>query len=320
VNVKLLIEGEEEIGSPHLAGLLHERTERLAADLIVFSDTMTWSADAPAVCLGVRGLVKARLEIHGPERDIHAGAVSGAAPKPALELARVLSALHDSDGRVAVAGFYDDVREASATEHASITALTADEQQWLDRTRTRSVVGERGRSIGERLYLRPSAEVETLLCGDPVGPSRGAIAAAATADVQLSLVPDQEPAKASDQLRAWAAAQVGADFRWSLTVGELARQAPYTTPADLPALRILADAMAQAWDRPVGHMRNAGSGPAALLAETVGAPVLFFGTGLPEDHWHGPDESVDLEVLFNGAATLALFWTRLADQVIAERR
>jgi acetylornithine deacetylase/succinyl-diaminopimelate desuccinylase-like protein len=264
------------------------------------------------VCLGIRGMVKAELEISGPTTDIHAGAVSGVAPNPAVELVRVLGRLHTPDGKVAIPGFYDDVFEASEQERRELTTLTADESAWVARTGTRAVIGEAGRSLGERLYLRPAAEVESLLSGDPVGSERGVIPAGATASIQLSLVPDQDPAKASEQLQAWLADEVSNDFGWTLTIGEVQRQLPYSTPPDHPAVAVLIDAMTEAWDRPAATMRNAGTGPAALLAETIGAPVLFFGTGLPEDHWHGPDESVHVGVLLKGAATIALFWTRLS--------
>jgi acetylornithine deacetylase/succinyl-diaminopimelate desuccinylase-like protein len=125
-------------------------------------------------------------------------------------------------------------------------------------------------------------------------------------------VPDQDVAEVSDLLRAWVAENLPDYVEHTLTVTETTRQAPYVTPPDHPALDVLAEAMGDAWGRPAGWMRNAGSAPAALLAEATGGPVLFFGTGLPEDGWHDSDESVHLGVLVNGAVTLGLFWDRVA--------
>lgn len=317
VNLTLLIDGEEETGSPNLAALLDEYADRITADLVVFSDTMTWSADEPAMCVGIRGLIKGELELRGARTDLHSGAVSGAAPNAAEALIAVLSGLHDADGRVSIPGFYDDVREATADERAELARLTGDEQDWLERTGTHAVVGERDRSIGERLYTRPAAEVIALAAGDPEPPTRGTVPASATAQLQLSLVPDQDPAAITARLREWIAARVPDGFAHELRIPEEISAPPYATPLEHPAVPLLSGAMADAWGgtargRPIGRMRNAGSGPVALLADKARAPVLFFGTGLPEDRWHGPDESVDVDTLLTGATALALFWQRLA--------
>jgi acetylornithine deacetylase/succinyl-diaminopimelate desuccinylase-like protein len=313
VHLKLLVEGEEETGSAGFADLLDEHADRLGADLVVVSDTMTWSAERPAVVARNRGMMKAQLELFGPERDIHAGAVSGVAPNPATELVRLLARLHDDDGRVAIPGFYDDVREAPDDERAAIARLTADADDWVRRTGTRAVVGERDRSIGERLYLRPAAEVGALVSGDAGPPLRGVVAASARGEIQLGLVPDQDPSVITELLRKWVADQLPEHVGHELTVAERISQPPYVTPPDHPALGALTEAMAAAWGVEPGRMGNAGSGPGALLNERLDAPVVFFGTGLPDDHWHGPDESADLDVLLKGAATLAVFWRRLAE-------
>jgi acetylornithine deacetylase/succinyl-diaminopimelate desuccinylase-like protein len=310
--VKLLVEGEEELGSPHLAELLDEREDRVGADLVVLSDTMLWAADAPAVCVATRGLLQAELEVMGPMTDIHTGVVAGIAPSPVLETARLLAGLHDDDGRVTLPGFYDRVREPSGEVRARLAELPWDEEAWTARTRTRSVGGERGWTPVERLYLRPAAEVTTITGGDLSDPTRGVLPSLVTASVQLSLVPDQDPAEVGEQLRRWVTDRISDTVAWQLTVAGDAAQPAYATPPDLPALELLAGAMSQAFGRDAGWMGNSGSGPAALLAERAGAPVVFFGTGLPEDRWHDSDESVRVDVLLAGAATVALFWPALA--------
>jgi acetylornithine deacetylase/succinyl-diaminopimelate desuccinylase-like protein len=312
VNLKVLVEGEEETGSAHLADVLHEHRERLDADLIVFSDTLTWRADHPAVCLSLRGMVTAHLEVMGPLRDVHSGAASGPAPNPAIELGRLLGQLHDDKGRITLPGFYDDVTEPSARFRGELAALPFSEGDWLDRSETRSIAGEVGYTVLERLWARPALEIISMIAGDPVGVTRAAIPSVAAADISIRIVTDQRAEAVTDQLRRWVADTISDRFDYRLTVAEEIAQEPYRTPDDLPAVEILAQAMREGFQRPVGRMGNAGGGPAVLLRDVVDAPVLFFGTGLPEDHWHDSDERASVDVLLSGAATLAIFWERLA--------
>ncbi|GGP85913.1 M20/M25/M40 family metallo-hydrolase [Saccharothrix coeruleofusca] len=312
VNLKFLVEGEEEIGSLHLAGLVDDNRDRLGADLVVFSDTLLWRADHPAICTSVRGLVLAHLEVLGPLRDVHSGAVSGPAPNPVEELSRLLARLHDDKGRVTLPGFYDDVAEAPERLRAELAALPFTEDDWLTRSDTRTVGGEAGYTVLERLWTRPALEVLTVVAGDPVGASRAAVPAVASADLSIRTVPDQKVAVVAEQVRRWVADTISDRVDYELTVSEDSGQEPYRTPEDLPAVDALAAAMAEGFGAPPGRMGNAGGGPAELLARTLDAPVVFFGTGLPEDRWHDSDERVSVDVLLAGAATLARFWSRLA--------
>jgi len=312
VNLKFLVEGEEETGSAHLRGLLHENRRRLDADLVVFSDTLLWRADHPAVCMGLRGMISAHLEIFGPLRDVHSGAVSGPAPNPVLELSRLLAQLHDDKWRITLPGFYDDVTEPSQRLRAELAKLPFTEQDWLHRSDTRSVGGEAGYTVLERLWARPAAEVISVLAGDPVGLSTAAVPAVAAADLSIRTVPDQRVADVAEQLRRWVADTISDRVDYRLDIAEETAQEPYRTPEDHPAVTALAAAMADEFGRPAGRMANAGGGPADLLATTLDAPVVFFGTGLPEDRWHDSDERVCIDVLLTGAATLANFWARLA--------
>jgi acetylornithine deacetylase/succinyl-diaminopimelate desuccinylase-like protein len=314
VTLRLLVEGEEETGSAHLAELLREQSDRVAADLVVVSDTMTWASDRPAICVGNRGMMKAEVEIRGAASDTHGGAVAGAAPNAADELVRVLAQLHDAGRTVTVPGFYDDVTDPGPDEAAELARLTADQADWLRRTGTGRVHGEPGRSLGELLFTRPALEVLMLAAGDAQPPTTGTMPAAARAELQVSLVPEQHPDRVAAQLESWFAAHVADGFVHRLTVADTVNQPAYLTPPDHPVLEVFARSMAEVWGLPVGRMRNAGGAPTVLLSAAAGAPVAFFGTGLPEDNWHGPDESVDLDVLIKGAATLATAWPRLAQR------
>jgi acetylornithine deacetylase/succinyl-diaminopimelate desuccinylase-like protein len=312
VNLKFLVEGEEETGSPHLEQLLEQNRERLAADLVIYSDTMLWRADHPAVCTSLRGTINARLEVYGPLRDVHGGGVSGPAPNPIIALAQLLGGLYDEKGRVTVAGFYDDVLEPSERRREELARLPFSEEDWLDRSETRSTSGEAGYTVLEQLWTRPAIEVLSIAGGETTGLPTAAIPAVAAADLSIRTVPDQTVPSVAEQLRKWVADTISPDVDYRLEVGEESGAEPYQTPEDHPAVHALAEAMEQGFGTPAGRMGNAGGGPAELMARMLGAPLVFFGTGLPEDRWHDSDERVSIDVLRKGAATLAHLWPRLA--------
>lgn len=313
VNLKYLVEGEEELGSGHLADLLERERERLRADVVVFSDTIQWKEGNPAVVTSMRGMTGATLRVVGPARDVHSGAVSGPAPNPTHALVRVLAALHDDRGRITLPGFLDDVEEPTDERRRELRDLPFDTRVWLDRTETNSVTGEGGHTIEEQLWARPSIEVLTLLAGDPTGFPRAVIPSEATASISIRTVPHQRVATIAEQLRRFVAEQMPDGVTYELTIPEETGQDPYVTP-DGPALDALVRAMERGHGTPTaGRMGNAGGGPAELLGRVVDAPVLFIGTGLPEDHWHASDESIDVQMLLDGAASIAHLWDELRD-------
>ncbi|MEU8229063.1 M20/M25/M40 family metallo-hydrolase [Actinoplanes sp. NPDC048967] len=195
---------------------------------------------------------------------------------------------------------------------AELAALPFTEQDWLERSETRSVTGEAGYTVLEKLWTRPAAEIITMVAGDPVGVTRSAIPAVASATISIRTVTGQRCADVAEQLRRWVAETISEAVDHRLTVAEETMQEPYETPQDLPALEALVAAVEDGFGVPAGRMGNAGGGPAELLARELGCPVMFFGTGLPEDRWHDSDERVSIEMPVNGAATLAYLWQRLA--------
>lgn len=311
VNIKFLIEGEEETGSPHLKDLLAEHGPLLECDLVVFSDTVQWRTNAPAVVTSMRGIVGATLAVTGPARDVHSGVASGVTANPAHVLAELISALHDDEQRIMLPGFYDAVQPLTRERRQELDDLPFDEADWLERTETRHVIGEPEFTVKERLWARPSLEVLSLLAGDPEGMPRSVIPSVASASISIRTVPNQKVHEVADQLRAFVAERMPETVTYTLEVDEHTPQEAYVTPEG-SALDALQRAIGQGFDvDSVGRMGNAGGGPADLLATTFGAPVVFFGTGLPEDHWHASDESVDIEMLLRGAASLAHFWREL---------
>jgi acetylornithine deacetylase/succinyl-diaminopimelate desuccinylase-like protein len=313
VNLKFLIEGEEEMGSPHLADLLAEQGDKFACDVIVFSDTLQWEAGKPALVTSMRGMVSASLTVSGPKRDVHSGAVSGVSPNPIHVLVDVLSHLHEEDGRIALPGLYDDVDEITDERAEELQALSFDDDEWLERTETRSIGGEEGFSVKERLWARPALEILSVLAGDPEGIPRAVIPSQATAELNIRTVPSQRVSVVADQIRAYFSEKMPPGVDYTLQVAVESGQEPYVTPRG-EELEALERAASRSNGAPVsGRMGNAGGGPAELLARMLGAPVLFVGTGLPEDHWHSSDESIEVDMLLRSGATIAHLWTELGE-------
>ncbi|WP_330259643.1 dipeptidase [Streptomyces murinus] len=311
VNLKLLIEGEEESGSPHFRTLVEERAERLAADAVIVSDTGMWAEDTPTVCTGMRGLAECEIRLYGPDQDIHSGSFGGAVPNPATAVARLVAALHDERGHVAVPGFYDGVVELTDRERELFAELPFDEERWLRTAKSRATQGEAGHTTLERIWARPTAEVNGIGGGYQGPGSKTIIPSAALVKLSFRLVAGQDPDHVEKAVRAWAADQVPAGIRCEIDFGSATR--PCLTPLDHPALKAVARAMGRAFEGPVRFTREGGSGPAADLQEVLGAPVLFLGISVPSDGWHAPDEKVELDLLLKGVETSAYLWADLAE-------
>lgn len=312
VTLRFLIEGEEESGSPHFAALLAERRDRLAPDTVVVTDTGVFARDFPTTTVGMRGLTGCQIDFHGPDVDLHSGSFGGAVANPLTALATLLAALHDGDGHVTIPGFYDKVVPVAADERAAYAALPFDEEAWLaGPARSRAAVGEAGYSTLERIWSRPTAEVNGMW-GGYTGPGHKTIVPSdASAKLSFRLVPDQRGADLRAGVQRFVAEHtprgITATLHW-----EGDGVAPVRTPMDSPALAALVRAMERAFDAEVGYSREGGSGPEADLAEVLGAPVVFLGVGLPDDAIHSPNERVVLPMLERGAEAAAYLWSELA--------
>lgn len=311
VTLKLLIEGEEESGSPHFAELLRANRERLRCDTVVVTDTGMWAHDVPTTCVGMRGLVGCQLDVHGPDGDLHSGSFGGAVPNPLTVLCRVLGGLHDESGRVNVPGFYDRVVAPTAAERVAYAALPFDERRFLGAAQSRAAAGEAGWSTLERLWARPTAEVNGIWGGYTGPGGKTIVPSDAHAKLSFRLVPDQEPAQVAETVRSWLAERMPAGIRWSAQF-EGSGVRPCRTPLDAPALGSVTRAMGRAFGAEVGYTREGGSGPEADLADTLAAPVVFLGVGLDEDRIHAPNEKVEVELLLKGAEAAAHLWADLA--------
>ena len=315
VHLKLLAEGEEESGSAHLASLLAAHREALACDAIVVTDTGMVGRDAPTVCTGMRGMVDTEVVFRGAEVDLHSGQFGGAVPNPVTELARLVAALHDEHGRVQVPGFYDDVRPPSDRERAAWAALPFDEPAWLagSAAGARATAGEEGWSTYERLWARPTAEVNGLH-GGYGGPGHKTIVPhAATAKLTFRLVADQDPARVLAGVREFVAAHTPPGIEAEVIAGGPGVP-PLICDVDSTLVTTIREAMGAALGAEVLPAREGGSGPEALLSTELAAPLAFLGVMLPSDRIHAPDERAVLPLLLAGAEATAHLWRLLGSR------
>ena len=313
VDLTLLVEGEEESGSPHIMELLEAYRDELAADLIVVSDTGIFGPETPSVCIGMRGLVAAEIHVHGPDIDLHSGSFGGAVPNPIAELSRILAALHDDDRHVAVPGFYDDVVEPTEAERAATAALPFDEEAWITGpAASRAAAGEAGWTTLERVGARPTAEINGIW-GGYTGPGNKTIVPTdAYAKVTFRLVGKQQPAVIQQQVTEFvtAAARPGVTVEIHWDGGGVA---PLYVDTTHPATTATRKALGLAFDTDVVLMtREGGSGPEAELAGVIGAPLVFLGVMTDEDQIHAPNEKAAVSLLLKGCEAVAHLWRELA--------
>ncbi len=312
VTLKMIVEGEEESGSPHFADLLRRERDRLACDVIVVTDTSMWAADVPSMCTGMRGVIDAQIDVYGPERDLHSGSFGGAVPNPLHALADLLAGLHDADGRVTLPGFYDQVRALTDAERELFARLPFDEKAWLATAgNSGAAFGEAGYSTIERLWARPTAEINGMWGGHTGPGGKTIVPREAHAKLSFRVVADQDPADVAGMLRDYVARRGPAGVEVIVTVdGPGVR--PSFSPIDSPAVAAGRRAMERAFGREVLFTREGGSGPEADLTDILGAPLVFIGVGLDEDQIHAPNERVDAALLLKGAESAAYLWDELA--------
>ncbi|MGW1493754.1 dipeptidase [Streptomyces sp. NPDC002402] len=311
VNLKLLIEGEEESGSPNFRALVEANADRLASDVVIVSDTGMWSETTPTVCTGMRGLVDCEIDLYGPDQDIHSGSFGGAVPNPATVAARLVAALHDADEQVTIPGFYDGIAPLTGAERELLAELPFDEAAWLKTAKSHGTLGEAGYTTLERVWARPTAELNGIGGGYQGPGGKTIIPSSAQLKLTFRLVAGQDPDIIEKTVDAWVADRVPAGIRHEIRFSASTR--PCLTPLDHPALQSVVRAMSRAFDgQKIRFTREGGSGPAADLQDVLAAPVLFLGISVPSDGWHAPNEKVELDLLVKGVETTAHLWGDLA--------
>ncbi|WP_119729008.1 dipeptidase [Thermomonospora amylolytica] len=312
VTIKMLVEGEEESGSPNLPDLLRRNARRLACDVIVISDTTMWAADVPSMCTGMRGLTEVELSLYGPDTDLHSGSFGGAVPNPLHAMATMLAGLHDENGRVTLPGFYDDVIPLTDEERRLFAKLPFDEEEWLRTAgNSRAACGEAGHTTLERVWARPTAEVNGMWGGHTGPGGKTIVPRAAHAKISFRLVAGQDPDKVQRAFEQYVAERTPPGVRAEVTLGAGGFRACFS-PIDSPAVQAARRAMERAFGTEVLFTREGGSGPEADLAEILDAPLVFVAVGLDSDRIHAPNEKVEKPLLLKGAESAAYLWDELA--------
>ena len=311
VNVKMMIEGEEESGSGSLEPFLNSWKDRLKADVIVVSDTSMLGPDQPALCFALRGLVYTQIEVTGPTRDLHSGEFGGAVKNPANALGAILAGLHDADGRCTVPGFYDRVRPLSETEKQAIAELPFDENAFLKETGSPIAFGEKGHSTYERVTSRPTCDVNGMWSGYTGEGAKTVLPSFAAAKVSMRLVPDQKP----DEVFAAFDAHVRKLAHPGVTVKVINHHGavPFITDPDHPMLQAAVRALARAWTKKPALFREGGSIPVmAAFQKVLGYPCILMGFGLHDDQVHAPNEKFSLTSFHGGTKSCAYLYEELA--------
>jgi acetylornithine deacetylase/succinyl-diaminopimelate desuccinylase-like protein len=311
INLKMIVEGEEEIGSDNLDLLLRDHARDLASDFVCVSDTAMFGRGIPSLCVGLRGLTYVEVHVDGPALDLHSGTFGGGVMNPINALARMIAALHDEDGRVTIPGFYDAVLPISDAERRAIASLPFDEREWLRSTGAPSTWGEKGYSTLERVWARPTLDCCGIGGGFQGEGAKTIVPARAQAKISCRLVPDQEPDDIARKLRAHLERLAPAGVR--VRVEELHGGRPYLAPTDHPVFEIAKRAFTKAFGKPTVFMREGGSIPfVRTIADATGKPCLLMGFGQPDENAHAPNEWLDLGNYHLGIKSAAYLYDELA--------
>ena len=310
VDVTVLLEGEEECGSPSLPAFLTAHADALKADLALVCDTGMWDATTPSITTSLRGILHTELTLTGANRDLHSGLYGGAAANPVHILAAIIADAHDASGLVTVPGFYDDVREPPAEVRARWESLGLTAEGFLGPVGLRQSVGERDRLLIEQIQSRPTFEVNGITGGYTGEGTKTIIPSKASAKISFRLVADQDPAKIREAFAAFVAARVPADVKVELSPGDGARA--FLVPPQSPDLVKAAAALEAEWGVAPVTVGSGGSIPiVGQFKQVIGVDTLLIGFGLDDDRVHAPNEKYDLTSFHKGTRS----WVRILEAI-----
>jgi acetylornithine deacetylase/succinyl-diaminopimelate desuccinylase-like protein len=305
-NLKFIIEGEEEVGSPNLGKFIAAHRDLLKADVILISDTSMISLEEPSIDIGVRGLSYIQVEVTGPNRDLHSGVYGGAVANPITMLAKMIASCHDQNNHITIPGFYDDVLEVSSEERKLLARAPYDEQAYKKDLGVTSVWGEKGYSTCERTGIRPTLEVNGIWGGYTAEGSKTVLPSKAFAKISARLVPNQSSKKITQILLDYFTRS--APDGVTVKAEEHHGGEPYLTPIDSKAYRAAEKAIEASFGKKPIPVRGGGSIPiSALFEKELGIKIVFMGFGLDSDNLHSPNEKFDLKNFYKGIETIPYF-------------
>jgi acetylornithine deacetylase/succinyl-diaminopimelate desuccinylase-like protein len=310
INLKLLIEGEEEIGSEHLEAFVKEHQQLLKADLVLISDSSMFARGIPSICYGLRGIAYMQIDLVGPNKDLHSGSFGGSVHNPIQALSEIIAQLHQKNGRVAIPGFYDDVRPLTKKEREAYTKLPWNDKKYAKELGVKQLYGEKGFTTLERLWARPTLECNGIWGGFTGEGAKTVLPSKASAKISMRIVPDQKSAKVAKlfekHIKKIAPKTVTVNVRF-LHGGE-----PAITPIDSPGVMAAVAALEKGFGKKPLYQREGGSIPIVVqFKQLLGLDTVLLGFGLPDENAHAPDEFINLDNFFGGIRTSLHFFNEL---------
>jgi acetylornithine deacetylase/succinyl-diaminopimelate desuccinylase-like protein len=311
VNIRIILEGEEEVGSANLDNFVKDHKDDLAADVVVISDSPMFDRGIPSICYGLRGLVYVQIDLRGTKSDLHSGSFGGAVANPAFVLANLLAQMKDRGGRVRIPGFYDDVRELRAEEREQWKRLPFNEKRYAKDLGAPRLFGESGYTTLERVWARPTFEVNGILSGFTGEGAKTVIPAVAMAKVSMRLVPDQDPDKIAQLFEEYVRKVTPKTV--DVKVTRMHGGKPWMTDFDNKFVQAAGRAIQKGFGQQPVFNREGGSIPVvATFSEILGLPSVLFGVGLPDENAHAPNEKLDLGNFHGGIIASACLYDEIA--------
>ena len=310
-NIKIILEGEEEVGSANLDNFVKDHKDKLKADVVVISDSPMFDRGIPSICYGLRGLVYFQIDLRGTKSDLHSGSFGGAVGNPAFQLATILAQMKDKSGRIKIPGFYDDVRELREEEREQWKRLPFNEKRYAKELGAPKLWGETGYSTLERVWARPTFEVNGILSGFTGEGAKTVIPAVAMAKVSMRLVPNQDPDKIAKLFEDYV--HKVAPKSVEVKVTRMHGGKPWMTDFDNKYVQAAGRAIQKGFGKEPVFNREGGSIPVvATFSEILGLPSVLFGVGLPDENAHAPNEKLDLGNFHGGIIASAYLYDEIA--------
>lgn len=312
-NLKFIIEGEEEVGSPNLAEFVKTNQELLKADVVLISDSSMISLDTPSIDVGVRGISYIEVEVTGPNRDLHSGVYGGAVANPITMLAKMIASVHDENNHITIPGFYDDVLSATEEERKLMAQAPFDEEEYKKDLGVNALWGEKGYTTNERTGIRPTLELHGIWGGYMGEGAKTVLPSKAYAKISARLVPNQQ----SDKITALLLKHFEKIAPEGVTVKATEHHGgeAYLTPIDSKAYQAAAKAIEATFNKAPIPVRGGGSIPiCALFEKELGIKIVFMGFGLDSDNLHSPNEKFDVANFYKGIETIPYFHKFFAEQ------